>query len=179
MQIFAATRLVVLLVAAVGASVHGRNSGGCNANNCARAVSGTNAAKAPSITSRKQDCASFMLVTVTPAPRYTCPNRPEESKLILLGQHHDSYRDRQWRHHNCPCQHHLEACHPTPSRLTRCYHRPTYERSALRLPLSQQLGVQLGMQLLGHQTSDHDCTRAGRHHNHHRHRSRYGCRCCR
>ncbi|KAG4418276.1 hypothetical protein IFR04_008552 [Cadophora malorum] len=39
----------------------------CNANNCARAVTGTRIGKIPDQTSRMRDCSSFMLVTVTPA----------------------------------------------------------------------------------------------------------------
>ncbi|KAH8798649.1 hypothetical protein F5884DRAFT_742862 [Xylogone sp. PMI_703] len=37
----------------------------CNANNCARAVTGTNI-KTPVASSRQADCSSFMLTTVTP-----------------------------------------------------------------------------------------------------------------
>jgi hypothetical protein len=39
----------------------------CDANNCARAVTGTRSGKLPDVTSRMEDCSSFMLVTVTPA----------------------------------------------------------------------------------------------------------------
>jgi hypothetical protein len=42
------------------------NNPTCNANNCARAVTGTRSGKVPDITSRVEDCSSFMLVTVTP-----------------------------------------------------------------------------------------------------------------
>lgn len=39
----------------------------CNADNCARAVTGTRSGKVPDVTSRMEDCSSFMQVTVTPA----------------------------------------------------------------------------------------------------------------
>ncbi|KAL8366445.1 hypothetical protein RB595_004975 [Gaeumannomyces hyphopodioides] len=39
---------------------------GCNANNCARAVTGTRD-KIPSLETRRADCSAFMLATVTPA----------------------------------------------------------------------------------------------------------------
>ncbi|KAB5566245.1 hypothetical protein GE09DRAFT_1106038 [Coniochaeta sp. 2T2.1] len=39
----------------------------CNANNCARAVTGTRSGKMPAVSSRQADCSSFMKVTVTPA----------------------------------------------------------------------------------------------------------------
>lgn len=39
----------------------------CNADNCARAVTGTRSGKLPDETSRIADCSSFMLITVTPA----------------------------------------------------------------------------------------------------------------
>jgi hypothetical protein len=42
----------------------------CNANNCARAVTGTRAGKTPGVASRMADCSSFMMVTVTPAVSY-------------------------------------------------------------------------------------------------------------
>lgn len=37
---------------------------GCNANNCARAVTGTGKGKMPGVTSRQSDCSSFMEATV-------------------------------------------------------------------------------------------------------------------
>lgn len=37
---------------------------GCNANNCARAVTGTRSGKMPDVTSRQTDCSSFMQATV-------------------------------------------------------------------------------------------------------------------
>jgi len=37
---------------------------GCNANNCARAVTGTRSGKMPAVTSRQADCSSFMEATV-------------------------------------------------------------------------------------------------------------------
>ncbi|KAF9873558.1 hypothetical protein CkaCkLH20_09017 [Colletotrichum karsti] len=39
----------------------------CHGNNCARAVTGTGAHVTPALESRKSDCSSFMLTTVTPA----------------------------------------------------------------------------------------------------------------
>ncbi|KAH8908655.1 hypothetical protein BR93DRAFT_994235 [Coniochaeta sp. PMI_546] len=39
----------------------------CNANNCARAVTGTRTGKMPDVSSRMADCSSFQMVTVTPA----------------------------------------------------------------------------------------------------------------
>ena len=39
----------------------------CNANNCARAVTGTRPGKTPAVTSRQSDCASFVRSTVDPA----------------------------------------------------------------------------------------------------------------
>lgn len=41
---------------------------GCNADNCARAVTGTRSGKMPDVSSRMADCSSFMLATVTPEP---------------------------------------------------------------------------------------------------------------
>ncbi|KAL8334386.1 hypothetical protein RB598_008908 [Gaeumannomyces tritici] len=41
-------------------------AGSCNANNCARAVTGTRD-KIPSLETRRADCSAFMLATVTPA----------------------------------------------------------------------------------------------------------------
>jgi hypothetical protein len=41
----------------------------CNANNCARAITGTNAK--PSATIRQSDCSSYQQTTVTPAPSTT------------------------------------------------------------------------------------------------------------
>jgi hypothetical protein len=43
------------------------NPTACNANNCARAVTGTRSGKMPDVTSRWADCSSFQQVTVTPA----------------------------------------------------------------------------------------------------------------
>jgi hypothetical protein len=43
------------------------NNPTCNANNCARGVTGSRSGKVPDITSRASDCSSFMVVTVTPA----------------------------------------------------------------------------------------------------------------
>ncbi len=40
---------------------------GCNADNCARAVTGTRD-KTPNLSSRFADCAGFLLATVTPSP---------------------------------------------------------------------------------------------------------------
>ncbi|KAH7375176.1 hypothetical protein B0T11DRAFT_6787 [Plectosphaerella cucumerina] len=66
-----ARSIVLLAAAAVSAStLHDRNQV-CNANNCARAVTGTREGRIPSITSRRLDCSSFMLVTVTLAPTTT------------------------------------------------------------------------------------------------------------
>ena len=42
----------------------------CNADNCARAVTGTSAGIAPAFTVRQSDCSSFQKTTVTPAPMY-------------------------------------------------------------------------------------------------------------
>src|ERR1700722_601100 len=41
---------------------------GCNANNCARAVTGTRPGKVPDVSSRKSDCSSFMATTVLTYP---------------------------------------------------------------------------------------------------------------
>ncbi|KAL7931741.1 hypothetical protein V8C35DRAFT_109065 [Trichoderma chlorosporum] len=56
--------IVLSFVAAAMAGVVERTNG-CNADNCARAVTGTRDGLLP-ITSRKADCSSFMLATVTP-----------------------------------------------------------------------------------------------------------------
>ena len=40
---------------------------GCNANNCARAVTGTRD-KEPNVATRQAQCSSFQLITVTPDP---------------------------------------------------------------------------------------------------------------
>ena len=42
----------------------------CNGNNCARAVTGTRTGKMPDEASRRADCSSFLLATVTPDTRY-------------------------------------------------------------------------------------------------------------
>lgn len=57
--------LALALSLAGGALATG--SSGCNANNCARGVTGTRVGKKPDVTSRFEDCESFMLTTVTPA----------------------------------------------------------------------------------------------------------------
>ncbi len=63
--------LVPLLLALVSASPQAipalLEKRGCNANNCARAVTGTRPGKLPDVTSRLADCVSFQLTTV-----YTC-----------------------------------------------------------------------------------------------------------
>lgn len=51
----------IVLFAATAAAT---SSNGCNANNCARAVTGTRPGKTPSVTSREADCSSFMQTTV-------------------------------------------------------------------------------------------------------------------
>jgi len=40
----------------------------CDADDCARAVTGTRTGKVPNISSREADCSSFQITTVTPAP---------------------------------------------------------------------------------------------------------------
>ncbi|KAH6668074.1 hypothetical protein F5X68DRAFT_52919 [Plectosphaerella plurivora] len=57
--------LAITLSLASGALATG--SSGCNANNCARGVTGTRVGKKPDLTSRFEDCESFMMTTVTPA----------------------------------------------------------------------------------------------------------------
>ena len=42
----------------------------CNADNCARAVTGTRSGKMPDVASRQADCSSFMRATVTPRATY-------------------------------------------------------------------------------------------------------------
>ncbi|PON22964.1 hypothetical protein TGAM01_v208219 [Trichoderma gamsii] len=56
--------IVLSFAAAAMASVIERTNG-CNADNCARAVTGTRDGLPP-ISSRKADCSSFMRATVTP-----------------------------------------------------------------------------------------------------------------
>ncbi|KAK1238085.1 hypothetical protein MKX08_002664 [Trichoderma sp. CBMAI-0020] len=56
--------IVLYFAAAAMASVIERTNG-CNADNCARAVTGTREGLLP-ISSRKADCSSFMRATVTP-----------------------------------------------------------------------------------------------------------------
>jgi hypothetical protein len=68
--------LVIFLVANVTAYMHKvpqqlanraavlEARSGCDANNCARAVTGTRPGKVPDITSRQADCSSFMEATV-------------------------------------------------------------------------------------------------------------------
>ena len=43
------------------------DANGCNADNCARAVTGTRPGKTPDVASRMADCSSFMEITVIPA----------------------------------------------------------------------------------------------------------------
>lgn len=60
--------IALSFVAAAMASVIERTNG-CNADNCARAVTGTREGLPP-ISSRKADCSSFMRATVTPHATY-------------------------------------------------------------------------------------------------------------
>lgn len=60
--------IVLSFVAAAMAGVIERTNG-CNADNCARAVTGTREGLLPT-SSRSADCSSFMLATVTPKPTY-------------------------------------------------------------------------------------------------------------
>jgi hypothetical protein len=46
----------------------------CNANNCARAVTGTRPGKTPAVTSRQSDCASFMHNSVNPTATAGLPS---------------------------------------------------------------------------------------------------------
>ena len=46
----------------------------CNANNCARAVTGTRIGKMPAATSRMADCSSFMHTTINPAATTGIPS---------------------------------------------------------------------------------------------------------
>ncbi|RFU82101.1 lipase/esterase family protein [Trichoderma arundinaceum] len=62
--------IVLSFVATAMAGVRKRTDNGCNADNCARAVTGTRDGLLP-ITSRQSDCSSFMLATVTPAATTT------------------------------------------------------------------------------------------------------------
>ncbi|KAK8068826.1 Phospholipase A2 [Apiospora phragmitis] len=55
----------LLPLALAAAALEPRNNNGCNADNCARAVTGTRRGPA-SISAFKQDCTSFMSATVTP-----------------------------------------------------------------------------------------------------------------
>jgi hypothetical protein len=59
--------IIVALAMAQGAFTVTPDNDSCNADNCARAVTGTRTGKMPDVTSRAADCSSFMLVTVTPA----------------------------------------------------------------------------------------------------------------
>lgn len=52
---------------ALGALLGARHTTGCNANNCARAVTGTRTGKLPDVTSRKADCSSFLETTIGPS----------------------------------------------------------------------------------------------------------------
>ncbi|KAL7943737.1 hypothetical protein V8C42DRAFT_100295 [Trichoderma barbatum] len=61
--------IVLSFVAAAMASAIKRTDG-CNADNCARAVTGTRDGLLP-ITVRQSSCSSFMLATVTPQPTTT------------------------------------------------------------------------------------------------------------
>lgn len=60
--------IVLSFIAAAMASVIERTNG-CNADNCARAITGTREGLPP-ISSRKADCSSFMRATVTPKATY-------------------------------------------------------------------------------------------------------------
>ncbi|KAM0322450.1 hypothetical protein ACHAQA_009517 [Verticillium albo-atrum] len=57
---------LALVLSLASAAFATGGSDGCNANNCARGVTGTRAGKKPELTSRMEDCASFQLTTVTP-----------------------------------------------------------------------------------------------------------------
>lgn len=64
--------IVLSFVAAAMAAVINERTNGCNADNCARAVTGTRDGLLP-ITSRQADCSSFMRATVTPKATYVYP----------------------------------------------------------------------------------------------------------
>ncbi|KAK8131678.1 hypothetical protein PG984_008116 [Apiospora sp. TS-2023a] len=55
----------LLPLALAAAAFEPRNNNGCNADNCARAVTGTRLGSA-SVSAYRQDCTSFMSATVTP-----------------------------------------------------------------------------------------------------------------
>ncbi|KAK7932579.1 hypothetical protein PG985_003291 [Apiospora marii] len=55
----------LLPLALAAAAFEPRNNKGCNADNCARAVTGTRLGSA-SVSAFRQDCTSFMSATVTP-----------------------------------------------------------------------------------------------------------------
>lgn len=63
--------LSIILASAIVQGVLASPTTACNADNCARAVTGTRAGKVPDVTSRQADCSSFQLTTVTPAPSTT------------------------------------------------------------------------------------------------------------
>ena len=52
----------------------------CNADNCARAVTGTQAGPSQ-VTKARADCSSFLLDTVTPAAVYVAPSIPRARAL--------------------------------------------------------------------------------------------------
>lgn len=58
---------VSLIAAILLAMVQAVLSASCDSNNCARAVTGSRTGKMPDVTSRRADCSSYMLATVTPA----------------------------------------------------------------------------------------------------------------
>jgi len=66
MQFFSYTLLLAAAQGSLGALL-GARATGCNADNCARAVTGTRSGKIPDATSRMADCSSFMLTTVGPS----------------------------------------------------------------------------------------------------------------
>lgn len=57
--------LATVMAQGVFASILGERNA-CNADNCARAVTGTRPGKLPVVSDRQADCSSFMLITVTP-----------------------------------------------------------------------------------------------------------------
>lgn len=90
--------IVLSFVTAAMAAVINERTNGCNADNCARAVTGTRDGLLP-ITSRQADCSSFMRATVTPKATYVYLYNVyihigNSFMLTIVQQHHH-------HHHHC------------------------------------------------------------------------------
>jgi hypothetical protein len=93
----------------------------CNANNCARAVTGTRSGKVPDITSRADDCSSFMLATVTPATStYTTTTTVTTTISVEYVKRDGILANRQVTVHPTAVPYYASACPGTSAYSSAC-----------------------------------------------------------